>query len=1373
MTVSSTSSKVKFVGNNSTTVFNFSYTVYAASDLVVTLTNSDGVDTTLTEGTGAGNYSVTVASFPGAGSITYPATGSTRLQADESLTISRVIPLTQTIDLQNQGGYFPDVQEEGFDRGIYISQQLKEESDRSIKASVSDSSPGVDLPAAAARANRIMAFDGSGDVTTVATDSLSLATLQAFTNWKVDVFTAGSNQTVYALSADPGQKTNTTITIDGVTQEQANYSWAGQTITLSTAPATGSKVEIRYGQAAGTYVPVNNSIPMEALLTSDLDTDLSSVSGSDDTLASAKAIKTYVDAQVDTVDTLAEVLSNGNGTGGNDIAVGANDDITLTDASTIKFGTGGDGLSIYHNGNHSYITEAGTGTGNLYINATDLYFGNKGYSKTFAAFTGGDGDESKVRLYYNSSTRIETTNGGARIYGDLQVDGGDIELGSGNDTTISRASAGVVTIEGQTVRTGTVAIANGGTGATTAAAAASAIGVGTEDSPTFTGLTLTGNADIDGTTNLDAVDIDGAVQIDSTLTVGVDDAGHDVKFFGDTASASVLWDASADDLILYGAAGLVVPDSQLTLGSTAVTATAAEINLIDGGTARGTVDVASGDGILINDGGTMRMTNVDTVSTYFSSISVGGSNIVTTGALNSGSITSGFGSINVGSSAITTTGDISGGTVNATSDTAAGDNAAIGYTAAEGLILTGQGTTSDLTVKNDADQTVFTVPTGSTNIQFGDASDANTTTGRAVFGADADASIRHNGSNFYIYNGTGNTLAYSDTFQFFSTTGSEVFCRLNHNAAVELFYDNVKKLETTSSGVNISANEIKVGDNAAAGGSYDSVLHLLGDASSGFKIGVDSGNTLLTIDRELGGWQNNQLVMRRDTGAVGINVAAPSEKLAVGGNITATGNITSTGNQIKVGDNNASSTGYDSVLWLLGDSSSGFRLSTNAANTAFNIERELGGWQGGLTMKRDTGNVGIGCSDPGAELEIAGDYQPLIVNSTTSSGAKIVLEDNGVARGYLGGTSTLPVSFYNASAAQIGGFNSTGGLVLDGDGTLIDFSRAGDAVAGALKYVDADTGFHLGTTTNHDWYLITNDTKQVKIDNGGSIDVLPISSSQYIAVEASGGGAKVEMQVDGGTLATIGSTNNVPTAIQSNSQEYIRVNTSGHVGINRSDPGYVLDITGAGSTADQIVRVADGSPTQYVGIYNANTGANAPNSANATLTVRGMDSTVRSINAGGTVNASGNDYAEYMTKAAGCGTIQKGSICGVDADGKLTDQFDAAHSFVVKSTDPSYVGGDVWGIASTDDDGNQTMLEGDDLEAARQRVDRIAFAGQVPCLVTGSAAVGDYIVPQRKGDGGIEAVAVSSPDFDQYRSSIGKVWKLNDDNKHIISVKIG
>ena len=95
-------------------------------------------------------------------------------------------------------------------------------------------------------------------------------------------------------------------------------------------------------------------------------------------------------------------------------------------------------------------------------------------------------------------------------------------------------------------------------------------------------LDISGNADIDGTTNLDVVDIDGATQIDATVTVGVDDTGYDVKFFGAISGAYMLWDESVDDLILAGAARAVVPEGNLVLGSTAVTSTAAELNLLDG-----------------------------------------------------------------------------------------------------------------------------------------------------------------------------------------------------------------------------------------------------------------------------------------------------------------------------------------------------------------------------------------------------------------------------------------------------------------------------------------------------------------------------------------------------------------------------------------------------------------------------------------------------------------------------------------------------------------------------------------------------------------------------------------------------------------------
>jgi hypothetical protein len=74
---------------------------------------------------------------------------------------------------------------------------------------------------------------------------------------------------------------------------------------------------------------------------------------------------------------------------------------------------------------------------------------------------------------------------------------------------------------------------------------------------------------------------------------------------------------TANTFTALAGSSIVVPDSGLTLGSTAITSTAAEINLIDGGTSRGTTAVADADGILHNDGGTMRMTSAATFKTYF------------------------------------------------------------------------------------------------------------------------------------------------------------------------------------------------------------------------------------------------------------------------------------------------------------------------------------------------------------------------------------------------------------------------------------------------------------------------------------------------------------------------------------------------------------------------------------------------------------------------------------------------------------------------------------------------------------------------------------------------------------------------------------
>ena len=157
-------------------------------------------------------------------------------------------------------------------------------------------------------------------------------------------------------------------------------------------------------------------------------------------------------------------------------------------------------------------------------------------------------------------------------------------------------------------------------------------------------LTISGELDAATLDISGAIDIAGASQFSSTITVGANDQGYDIIIYGDTASANLTWDTSVDDLIFNGAARAVIPDGQLVLGSTAVTSTAAELNLldgvsglvqadltklaaidatatelnfIDGGATIGTTAVADGDGIIHNDGGTMKVTTAATFKTYF------------------------------------------------------------------------------------------------------------------------------------------------------------------------------------------------------------------------------------------------------------------------------------------------------------------------------------------------------------------------------------------------------------------------------------------------------------------------------------------------------------------------------------------------------------------------------------------------------------------------------------------------------------------------------------------------------------------------------------------------------------------------------------
>jgi cytoskeletal protein CcmA (bactofilin family) len=194
---------------------------------------------------------------------------------------------------------------------------------------------------------------------------------------------------------------------------------------------------------------------------------------------------------------------------------------TFADSANAKFGTGNDML-LYHDGSNSYITNA---VGALKV-ATETSGIAITLGHTTSEVTVADNLTVTGTLTGTLATAAQGTVTSLGTLTTLTVDNvitNGTTIGHTDDTDLMTLADGVLTVAGEL------------------------------DATT---LDISGNADIDGTTNLDAVDIDGAVQVDATITVGADDQGYDVKFFGDTASAYMLWDTSADDLVLAGAAGI-------------------------------------------------------------------------------------------------------------------------------------------------------------------------------------------------------------------------------------------------------------------------------------------------------------------------------------------------------------------------------------------------------------------------------------------------------------------------------------------------------------------------------------------------------------------------------------------------------------------------------------------------------------------------------------------------------------------------------------------------------------------------------------------------------------------------------------------------
>lgn len=159
MTVSSTTTKNSYSGDGSTTVFAYTFKIFDEDDItVIVRTDATGSETTKTKTT---DYTVSGVGSASGGNITF----GTAPISGETVVLLRDTAQTQTTDYTPNDPFPAAAHEDALDRMTFLAQEIQEELDRAIKVSKTNTITTPEFTVGAAdRANKIFAFDSSGDL---------------------------------------------------------------------------------------------------------------------------------------------------------------------------------------------------------------------------------------------------------------------------------------------------------------------------------------------------------------------------------------------------------------------------------------------------------------------------------------------------------------------------------------------------------------------------------------------------------------------------------------------------------------------------------------------------------------------------------------------------------------------------------------------------------------------------------------------------------------------------------------------------------------------------------------------------------------------------------------------------------------------------------------------------------------------------------------------------------------------------------------------------------------------------------------------------------------------------------------------------------
>ena len=455
---------------------------------------------------------------------------------------------------------------------------------------------------------------------------------QEFTNPPTkDSFTGDGSTTTFDLNSEvpSGSQNALEVFVNNVRQEPGtgkaftlgvDGSGDMKRITFSAAPASGAAIYVINDKTNSTIVaPLQNDLNGTELIL-DADADTSIHAESDD----------IIDLQIAGADVLKFIQSSGDAiikvaTDAKDLIFQQADGNKLLEINDGNFvGVGGNStaagaIRIFEDTDNgsNYV---GLSVGNV-STAYTLTFPNADGSSGQALTTDGSGTLSWATASANtpSSADGQALGSASLEWSDLFLaDGGTIKLGNDQDVVITHVADTGILLSGTNVIQFNDASQNIGAPSN----AILDINATDEIELNATLVDVNANLDVSGTI-VSAGTISGTLataaqgnitSLGTLTTLTVDNVITNGTTIGHTDDTDLI--TLADGIATIAGE---ISVTTLDIGGTNVTTTAAEINLIDGGTSRGTTALADADGLLINDDGTMRMTTAATVKTYMQS----------------------------------------------------------------------------------------------------------------------------------------------------------------------------------------------------------------------------------------------------------------------------------------------------------------------------------------------------------------------------------------------------------------------------------------------------------------------------------------------------------------------------------------------------------------------------------------------------------------------------------------------------------------------------------------------------------------------------------------------------------------------------------